>query len=273
MGLVDSIGTEHARVASDARIVSLVPSITELLCDLGLAENIVGRTGFCVHPKDRVRRIPKVGGTKDVDMVKLRELQPTHVILNIDENRSEAADAMRRFVPTLVVTHPLGPQDNFELYRLLGGIFDRELECEQLCSQLEKVLDKAASTNRSAERQVLYLIWRDPWMTVSRDTYISRMLGLVNWRTIPASATDRYPEIDLFDLGEAPELVLLSSEPYPFRNKHAEEIRSVLRSQTRVELIAGDQISWYGSRAIQGIQYLMDFAGGMNGNNAMAPGA
>jgi ABC-type Fe3+-hydroxamate transport system substrate-binding protein len=114
------------------RIVSLVPSITELLCDLGLADRLVGRTGFCVHPRASVRQVPKVGGTKDVDIGKVRGLAPTHVIMNVDENRRETAAALAAFGPHIVVTHPLGPRDNLDLYRLLGGVFDRQREAEAL---------------------------------------------------------------------------------------------------------------------------------------------
>jgi len=125
-GLVDAVGTRHKPARRGARIVSLVPSITELVCDLGLAAQLVGRTGFCVHPREVVRRIPKVGGTKDVDLDKLRALRATHVILNIDENRDDDARALAEFVPELIVTHPLAPIDNLALYRLIGGIFGRE---------------------------------------------------------------------------------------------------------------------------------------------------
>ena len=105
------------------RIVSLVPSITELVCELGLADQLVGRTGFCIHPKERLKKIPKVGGTKSVDVDRIRELAPTHVIVNVDENRKETADALARFVPNLIVTHPLAPLDNLALYRQVGNAF------------------------------------------------------------------------------------------------------------------------------------------------------
>jgi ABC-type Fe3+-hydroxamate transport system substrate-binding protein len=107
------------------RIVSLVPSLTELVCALGLADRLVGRTGFCIHPRDAVRRIPKVGGTKTVKLDAVRALAPTHVVLNVDENRKEDADALARFVPNLVVTHPLAPLDNLALYRQFGRVFGR----------------------------------------------------------------------------------------------------------------------------------------------------
>src|SRR3954468_11368968 len=107
--LVDAAGTPHDPAGSSARIVCLVPSITELICDLGLADKLVGRTGFCIHPKEAVRQIAKVGGTKTVDLDKVRSLKPTHVIVNIDENEKPTADALASFVPHLVVTHPLAP--------------------------------------------------------------------------------------------------------------------------------------------------------------------
>lgn len=258
--LIDAVGARHGRVTSAPRIVSLVPSITELLCDLDLTDNLVGRTGFCVHPRDAVRGIPKLGGTKDVDLATLHELAPTHVILNIDENKSTTADAMREFVPHLVVTHPMGPHDNLALFKLLGGIFAREDRALTLCDRFDAELRSLAPPQSRPARRVLYLIWRDPWMTVSPDTYISRMLALVNWHTLPRDCDTRYPEIDLGSLSESPELVLLSSEPYPFRAKHIREIQAELGDAMPVTLIEGDQVSWYGSRAIGGLRYLDRFA-------------
>src|ERR1700761_5298220 len=105
---------------AEARIVCLVPSITELLCDLGLSEQIVGRTGFCIHPWETVRSIPKVGGTKDILMDRVRDLAPTHVVVNVDENRKEDAETLAGFVPKVVVTHPQVPRDNLSLFRQMG---------------------------------------------------------------------------------------------------------------------------------------------------------
>ena len=122
MQLTDALGTLHAP-APGARIVSLVPSITEMLCDLGLAPQMVGRTGFCIHPAAAVRQIPKIGGTKDVNIEKIRKLAPTHLVVNIDENDKPAVERLAEFVPHIVVTHPMGPRDNLPLARLLGGIF------------------------------------------------------------------------------------------------------------------------------------------------------
>ncbi len=238
------------------RIVSLVPSITELICELGLADQLVGRTGFCVHPRALVRAIPKVGGTKDVNLERVRALAPTHVIVNVDENRKETADALATFVPNMIVTHPLGPLDNHVLYRQIGSAFGKEREADDLCSRFDSVYTKTLQM-RFKTRNVLYLIWKDPWMTVSRDTYISRTLALVGLQTLPESADARYPELPDPDLDEA-ELVLLSTEPYRFREKHRQELQSPLKKP--VYLIDGAMTSWYGSRAIAGLAYLADFS-------------
>ena len=258
MTFVDAVGTEHPVAGSDARIVSLVPSVTELLCDLGLASQLVGRTGFCIHPREVVRDIPKVGGTKDVKIDRIRELAPTHLVVNIDENTKETVAELARFVPSVVVTHPLAPEDNLDLYRLLGGIFDRPVETERLCDEFSVAYD-ALTASAPLPTKVLYLIWREPWMTVSRDTYISRTLALVGWETAPASADERYPEIDPAELAGSVERVLLSSEPYRFREKHLAEVEALVPG-ARVSLIDGEMTSWYGSRAIEGLRYLGDYA-------------
>lgn len=264
MELRDALGTLHAPAGDSVRIVSLVPSITELVCELGLAGSLVGRTGFCIHPREAVRRIAKVGGTKDVDLEKIRALRPSHVILNIDENEKPLAEALAKFVPNLVVTHPLAPQDNLSLYRLIGGIFGRRREAEVLCVRFIAVCDAVASKIWPA-RRVLYVIWKQPWMTVARDTYISRTLALFGLHTLPEIAQTRYPEfgLDAPFIREA-ELVLLSSEPYRFRDKHVAELeRHPQFAGKPVLLIDGEMTSWYGSRASAGLRYLRRFVAGL----------
>jgi ABC-type Fe3+-hydroxamate transport system substrate-binding protein len=258
--LVDAAGTRHAPAGASPRIVSLVPSLTELICDLGLAGSLVGRTGFCVHPREVLRRIPKVGGTKDVNIERIRALAPTHLVVNIDENEKPAVDALSRFVPHIIVTHPLAPRDNLGLYRLLGGIFGAAGPAELLCQAFERALGALHAACDAMPRQgVLYLIWRNPWMTVSRDTYISRTLALVGWDTLPAAALRRYPEIELDEalLANA-DHILLSTEPYRFRERDVAQIQSMLTAaaRARVRLIDGEMTSWYGSRAIRGLDYL-----------------
>jgi Periplasmic binding protein len=260
-----------AAMAAEPRIVSLVPSITELLCDLGLSEQLVGRTGFCIHPWETVRRIPKVGGTKDVRMDRVRELAPTHVVVNVDENLKEDAEALAEFVPHVVVTHPQAPRDNLDLYRQMGETFGREREAERLCEEFELAYARAAASV-GAPRDVLYLIWRDPWMTVAPETYIAQTLALFNWRTQPTAdppdacsrmedkrrGGERYPEVDLAELAGKVDRVLLSSEPFHFKERHVAEVEELVPG-AEVSLIDGEMTSWYGSRAIAGLDYLAEF--------------
>ena len=260
----DALGRVHPPAGHDARIVCLVPSITELLFDLGLDAQIVGRTGFCIHPRDKVKSVPKVGGTKDVNIGRVRELAPTHLIVNIDENEKPTVDALAEFVPNVVVTHPKAPLDNLGLYRLLGGIFGRAAAAEDLCRRFSVECERTSAACAGLPRgRVLYLIWKDPWMTVSRDTYVSRTLALVGWDTVEVAGSERYPKIQLTpELLSGVDRVLLSSEPYAFREKHLEEVRNLLLPVTRypspvtVSLIDGEMTSWYGSRAIAGLRYL-----------------
>ncbi len=154
MQLIDALGTHHT-AAPGARIVSLVPSITELLCTLGLGPQLVGRTGFCIHPKEEVAAIPKVGGTKDVNIDKIRKLAPTHVIVNIDENEKPTADALAEFVPHVVVTHPMGPRDNLALARLLGGIFCVGDKAEAWCADFEAAYAQLQASPKGPAATVL----------------------------------------------------------------------------------------------------------------------
>jgi ABC-type Fe3+-hydroxamate transport system substrate-binding protein len=267
--LVDALGKKHPPVdpGKAVRIVSLVPSITELLCDLGLASRVVGRTGFCIHPQSAVSAIPKVGGTKDVNFEKIRRLAPTHLIVNIDENEKPTVEALADVVPNVIVTHPMAPRDNLELYRLLGGIFRKEREANVLCERFEREYDALALAMSSPSRfsfstnRVLYCIWQDPWMTVSRDTYIARMLELIGWQQWLADTGVRYPEFtwDAKMLSVIDE-ILLSSEPYTFTQKHVDALER--QTGKPVRLVNGEMLSWYGSRAIQGLRYLRELAGG-----------
>jgi predicted Fe-S protein YdhL (DUF1289 family) len=254
MQLTDAVGTVHLPAGQHARIVCLVPSITELICDLGLSSQLVGRTGFCIHPWETVRLIPKVGGTKDVKLDRVRELAPTHVIVNIDENRRETADALAEFVPNVIVTHPQAPGDNPRLYRLLGGVFAREREAERLCAEFEQALAQLGKRHHRPQ-EVLYLIWRDPWMTVAPQTYIAQTLALINWRTNPLEVDDRYPVVELADFAGRVDRVLLSSEPYHFKEHHLAEVAELVGG-AEVSLADGEMTSWYGSRAIKGLRYL-----------------
>jgi ABC-type Fe3+-hydroxamate transport system substrate-binding protein len=257
MAYLDALGTVHAADAH-ARIVTLVPSITELLCDLGLAAQVVGRTGFCIHPYDVVQAIPKIGGTKDVNIEKIRKLAPTHLVVNIDENEKPTVDELAQFIPNIVVTHPLRPRDNLALARLMGGVFCREQQAADWCAAFEAEYALLQAMPKGPPQTMLYCIWQDPWMTVSRDTYIARMLEEIGW-SVPDLGETRYPQF-----AWSPELVagidgvLLSSEPYRFTEAHADALEKQLGKP--VLLVDGEMMSWYGSRSLQGLRYLRELA-------------
>jgi ABC-type Fe3+-hydroxamate transport system substrate-binding protein len=251
------------------RIASLVPSVTELLVALGLATRLVARTGYCIHPADALERVPKVGGTKDVNLDKLARLAPTHVIVNVDENRLETVQALRAIVPEIVVTHPCGPEDVNALIEQMVAVFAAEpgvaARGAALAAELQGELRATAADHR-AEVPVLYLIWRQPWMTVARDTYISRLLARVNWQTAPGveggeRGAARYPLL----AGDEPWLadvreVLLSSEPFAFTADHVREAQA-LCPHARVRLVDGELLSWYGPRTAAGLRYLRGLVG------------
>lgn len=250
------------------RIASLVPSATETLVALGLGPCLVARTGFCIHPADALAAVPKVGGTKDVNLAKLKKLAPTHVVVNVDENRLETAEALREFVPEVIVTHPCQPDDNLALFEQLRTAFAGEPGVNERAAALAADFNEALTRCRHeahGSKNVLYLIWRDPWMTVARDTYISTLLAEAGWHTWPTLAggqhgAARYPTVQ----GDEPWLagidrVLLSSEPYRFDARHVAEAQA-LCPQAQVQLVDGELLSWWGSRGAAGLRYLGQLA-------------
>lgn len=277
----DALGVSHTpahlSLSEPARIACFVPSITELLCDLGLENQLVARTAYCIHPASKVAKVPALGGTKKFSLPRLKRQAPTHAIVNIDENTQVSAAQLREFVPHLVVTHPLTLADNFWLFELMGGIFGREREAQVLAQHLTDELRKLPKNSGLTHRPltVLYVIWKDPWMTVTSGTYIADCLTQIGCEvTVPtrvavqnsASAGEgttpvRYPKVllELLDWGNI-DAVLLSSEPYSFGVNDQQALRSELAQlagrPVPVLLVDGELMSWYGSRAIKTPAYL-----------------
>lgn len=260
--LVDAGGTCHRPAAGTVRIVSLVPSLTELLFALDLGDRLVGRTAYCVHPRPEVRAVASVGGTKSVHLDRLQRLAPTHAIVNVDETPRALAEALAALGVSVVVTHPITVDDNLALFRLLGGIFGRRAAAERLCGELAAARAALrAGLGDCPPRPVLYLIWNNPWMTVSRATYIAHVLAEARLVTVPAAAAVRYPVVTLDDDSlAAAERVLFASEPFPFRERHLAAFRRAFPAHGhKARLIDGQMISWYGSRAIAAMDYLRRF--------------
>jgi ABC-type Fe3+-hydroxamate transport system substrate-binding protein len=251
-----------SRASAAPRIASLVPSATELIVALGLGEHLVARTGFCTHPIEALASVPKVGGTKDVNLSKLRGLAPTHVVVNVDENTKDVFDAMAAWGVTRVVTHPQGPADVLNLIDQLAAPFLDLPPVAERAGQLKAELAAALAEPALAEtRTVVYLVWRDPWMTVASDTYIARLLAHAGWRTLPCQAggdsgSARYPTLNADDpIWRQTDEVWLSSEPYAFKALHLQEVQS-LAPQAKVRLVDGELCSWWGARTAAGLAYV-----------------
>jgi ABC-type Fe3+-hydroxamate transport system substrate-binding protein len=245
-----------------------VPSITELVVALGLADRLVARTQFCIHPAEALTSIAAIGGTKKAHLPKLKALAPTHAILNVEENTREMEAAIREFVPHVIVTYPKRPEDNPPLYRLLGGIFGKEAEAEALAAKFDIAYRRLAALRPALPaRRVVYFIWKQPWMGLSRDTYIANMLALVNWRVLGHRDGVDYPELELTPafLAEA-DLLLFSTEPYAFTPADLDEFaREYACPREKLRLIDGEYVSWYGPRAIAGLDYIGEFAQAIRG--------
>jgi ABC-type Fe3+-hydroxamate transport system substrate-binding protein len=223
------------------RIVSLVPSLTEWLVALGLEEELVGITPFCVHPSHLKGQKTKVGGTKNPNIERIRLLKPTVVVLNKEENREEDAALLSEFT-TLLVTEISSVTQAWEEMKRIARFFEKsEVRANELQSLWEKIPKPGNGES------VLYLIWKNPWMAAGSDTYISSVLKHLGYQNILKNE-NRYPQLTKEQLMElSPEYIFLSSEPYPFKKQHLEEVQHLFPN-SKVVLVDGEKYSWYGER-------------------------
>lgn len=232
------------------RIVSLVPSLTELLVDLGLRNKIVGVTKFCVHPKDIRKTAVVIGGTKTAKLDKIRSLNPDFILANKEENELDDVDELSRH-HSVYVSDIKTIEDLFILIKDLNLIFNIHAEGNAL---IDKIQSSFIKFRRGMEDQpkvkVAYFIWRDPWMVAGNSTFINYMLKLNNFENVYDNL-ERYPEVELQNLKEV-DYILLSSEPFPFKNKHKDEFK--LNSEA-LKIVDGEYFSWYGSRLIKAFDY------------------
>ena len=239
------------------RIISLVPSQTELLVDLGLEDNILGITKFCVHPTHLTKTKTIVGGTKNIKIDKIKELQPDIILCNREENTNEIVEACQQVAFTHV-SDIFTLTDSIELISLYGSFFEKQIEAKKITNKLEsKIIDFKKFIKNKKSRKVAYFIWRNPWMVAASNTFINHLLELNKFENVYANEK-RYPEVDIKNINKKkPELILLSSEPFPFKEKHILEIIEHTNNLTPI-LVDGEYFSWYGSRLLKAFDYFKE---------------
>lgn len=240
------------------RIVSLCPSLTELVFDLGRGAELVGITRFCVHPSDGVGAIEKVGGTKDPDVGRIAALRPDWVLLNEEENRREDAQTLAQAGLRCHVSFPRDALETAAMVRDLGAALDSRDAAERIAGEIERRTERVRADARGRTPVAwAYLIWRKPWMSVNRDTFAHALLAQAGGRNVFAEREPRYPQVTPEELAAArPELVLLCSEPFPFEDRHADELADLTGlPRERFVLADGEYLSWHGSRTPDGIDY------------------
>ena len=248
---IDQTGRSITLNKAPQRIISLVPSQTELLFDLGLDKEVRGITKFCVHPGKWLRSKTRVGGTKQVKMEIIHQLQPDLIIANKEENIKEQIEELEKHYPVWV-SDVNNLDDAYKMIKQVGIITTREQVANDIILQIKQSF--ATLPDGGSRLPAVYLIWQNPYMTIGGDTFIHAMLEAAGFKNMYAAKT-RYPEITIQELQTInPELLLLSSEPFPFKQKHAEEIKAQ-GIRVQVAYADGEMFSWYGSRMLKAASY------------------
>ncbi|MEM6720414.1 MAG: helical backbone metal receptor [Bacteroidota bacterium] len=237
------------------RIVSLVPSQTELLYDLGLEERIVGITKFCVHPYHLKSTKTVVGGTKKIKLEKIKALQPDIILCNKEENTKDIVETLEKLYP-VHVSDVKTIDESLEMISQYGTLFKCNTEASKINNKIEFHLkDFQEFVKDIPVQKVAYFIWRKPWMVAGQDTFINYLLTLCKFENIYESH-GRYPEVEIkkIRLEGDPEIVMLSSEPYPFKEEHAFELGRFTHHAKTV-FVDGEYFSWYGSRLAKAFDY------------------
>jgi ABC-type Fe3+-hydroxamate transport system substrate-binding protein len=248
---IDQTGRSISINSIPKRIISLVPSQTELLFDLGLADRVIGITKFCVHPDEWFRNKTRVGGTKLLKMDVIQRLQPDLIIANKEENVKEQIEELEKIFPVWI-SDINNLADASEMIEQIGIITNKEQPANNILLQTKKGFAKLPT--QDSKLRTVYLIWQNPYMTIGGDTFIHSMLEAAGFNNLFKNKT-RYPEITITELQTMNcELLLLSSEPYPFKQKHIDELQTQLPN-TRILLVEGEMFSWYGSRLLQAPSY------------------
>lgn len=264
----DQMGREVEISSEPKRIVSLVPSITELLFDLGLGDRVVGVTRFCIHPDEAKAKAVNIGGTKQLHIDRIREAQPDLIIGSKEENTKRDIEALAQDFPVWM-SDVLSVQDGVALIREIGRICSKSSEAQAMAMNIERAFTDLTVERSFPRPRVAYLIWYDPIMGAGRQTFIDNVLSHCGWDNVLSSkpaGSQRYPKLDLSELiATDPEFILLSSEPYPFKEKHVNAFREALPA-AQVLLVDGELFSWYGSRMLKMPAYLSELRRKMQRN-------
>ena len=241
---IDQPGSSISLNKIPRRIISLVPSQTELLFDLGLENEVVGITKFCVHPDEWFRTKTKVGGTKQLNMDIIHQLQPDLIIANKEENVKEQIEELQKYYPVWI-SDVRNLHDAYQMIKQAGKIINKEQQANEMVLRIKENFE-GLPTNDS-RLPTVYLIWQKPYMTIGGDTFIHAMMEAAGFENLFKRET-RYPEVTISELKTRnPKLLFLSSEPYPFKQKHIDELQPLL-PETKIILVDGEMFSWYGSR-------------------------
>lgn len=233
------------------KIVSLVPSLTELLFHLGLEDQIVGRTKFCIHPSEKVKPVPKIGGTKNVNIQKVLDLKPDLILANKEENTKADIEALRHGCK-VHVTEIANYKEAISAMGDIGLMTNSVEQTTSLINEIESAFSLTTPINNKPK--VCYLIWQNPYMSIGSDTYIHDMLRICGFNNICSDQT-RYPTLNIEDIQtKRPDYIFLSSEPFPFKQKHIDALQIYL-PESKIILVDGEYFSWYGSRMVGAAQY------------------
>ncbi|HET6227024.1 MAG TPA: helical backbone metal receptor [Bacteroidia bacterium] len=240
------------------RIISLVPSQTELLYDLGLRDEVVGVTKFCVHPNEWYRNKTRVGGTKQYDFEKIKILQPDLIIGNKEENEQEQIEALMSLYPVWM-SDIYTLSDSIQMISQIGELVNKKAEATMMVSRIKSAFEVFYNFRASTalkQLKVAYFIWRMPYMVAASHTFIHHLLEQCGFKNVFAGdAFQRYPEITAQQLAQAnPDVILLSSEPYPFKEKHVAEFQTICK-HAKIVTVDGELFSWYGSRLLHAPDY------------------
>ncbi len=249
---VDQMNQTIRLSGTPRRIVSLVPSQTELLFELGLEESVVGITKFCIHPDQWFRNKKRVGGTKNVDFQKVKNLQPDLIIGNKEENEKANILELTSIAP-IWMSDISNLEQAFTMMKSLGEILNKEMEVARMIHSIKSGFE-CVKQPQTGKKTVLYLIWKDPYLAAGKNTFIDDMIARCGWENFVHE--DRYPEVILSEK-EFPDFVFLSSEPYPFKEKHIRELEAIYPN-SKIILVDGEMFSWYGSRLLLATNYFQE---------------